>query len=401
MEDHPPGGENSTSGSGERDIVHLSFSFIDDDPRIARQIAAQREAGYRVAAIGYGLGLNHVPMTAAEKLKRAVFQIPAWLAPSPIVTSMQRRGPASRTARRHLEAFRPRQIHIHNPELLPAAVAYARQAEAKGGERPKLVYDSHEFAQSERAERLAWRLVFPAYIRALERECLPEIDAVTCVSPTLSRLLRKSYGLDVAPIVLRNIPMYQSVPFRAVRDDFVLLHYHGILNSGRRLDDLVSLLAHLPERFRLRITGPVNQPGYDAYLIGLARKLGVAERLTIEAPIPHADLITHAADADIGIFLNFNSGPQQASALPNKIFEYAMAGLMIVAGPSSDLNDFVETHDCGLVGGDGSIAELAQRIGSLSAEDIDQYKHAALAAATRCNWDQEKRILLELTSRLI
>lgn len=403
MADREPGQQDESSGSAlETDlveIVHISNSTIDRDPRILRQIEAQRAQGYKVVAIGYGRGINHRPMTLVEKIRQAIIRIPARFFPESILFAIQTYRPSTQGIVAQLHRLRPRLIHLHNPDLLPAGVSY-KQTRGNCADPVRLVYDSHEFAQAERLESRVWRLVFPKFIRALEQVGIAQCDAVTCVSPTMAHLLDQAYHKGPKAIVLRNLPVFERSQFRPVQTDHILLHYHGILNSGRRLHDLVRLLALLPDRFQLRITGPVNQPGYDRDLRKLAEKTHCSKRLSINPAVAQNILIQHAAGADMGIYINHNSGPHEQSALPNKIFEYAMAGLMLVAGPAPDLAAFVSENDCGLVAGDEPLNQLAERLASLTFTEIDGYKKAALVAVEKHNWDNEQVILTGLTRTL-
>ena len=333
------------------------------------------------------------PMTALERLRRAALQMPAWVVPDAVATALALRIPEfgqmlSAAGDGAFDLY-----HAHDAEALLVASVLARRRGAK------LIYDSHEYGQGARLESLSWRLAFPAFIRAIERRCMPQAAAVITVSDYLADALQKSYGLREKPAVIRNLPYYQAVARKPSRAGDVLILYHGILNSGRGLEIVIEALARLPGRFRLRLTGPVRQPGYDAALRRLADALGVAGRVAFHDAVPSADLIAHASEADIGIYVTRGQGIQERAALPNKIFEYAMAGLAVVGGPAPGVVDFIERNRLGVAVTDVTPEALAARLLAMTPADLATWQANALAAAKVDNWEAEERKLLAVYER--
>ncbi|MGI9405706.1 MAG: glycosyltransferase family 4 protein [Hyphomicrobiaceae bacterium] len=371
-------------------VCHAAFAFIENDPRILRSIKSLREADYEVVALGYGTAVAYRPMTALKKLKCAIRQSPAWVLPQHLVLRLYWQTPEVRELYAALIRECPKIIHTHDSETLPAAARAARVLGAR------LIYDSHEFAQAMRAERLLWRAVFPPYIRAIEGSEISRTDANIAVGPTMAKTMQSAYMLKEPPIVLRNVPYYQEMAYRACNPDRMLLHYHGVVNSGRGLDQLVETLSLLPERFHLRLTGPVRQIGYDEHLQRLVQRPGVAERVEICKPLPADKLIRHAASADIGVTIAVDDTPQKRTGLPNKVFEYAMAGLMVVGGPAPDVRDIITRYRLGKSIENPDTASLARLLEQLTPEQINANKKSSLEAAKALCWEKEAGKLIDL-----
>lgn len=377
-------------------ICHLSLSPVHTDIRIMRQVTCLREAGHDVDLVGYGAGVDLRPMTRIERLRRAALQVPSWVLPDSLSARLAFRIPEIRQmwTAASVPARRYDIIHAHDAEALLVAEKLARHSGAK------LIYDSHEFGQGARLESLSWRIAFPAFIRGIERRCLPRAQAVITVSDYLAKALQRSYGLAEEPTVIRNVPSYASVVRPAKPSGRLLLHYHGILNSGRGLEIVLQALALLPDHFHLRLTGPVRQPGYGEELVSLARKLGVADRVELHDAVPVEQLIEHASQADIGVFVTPGRSVQELAALPNKIFEYAMAGLAVVGGPASDIVNFITRNDLGVAIAAPTAEALADRLRSITPADLATWQANALAAARANNWEQEKVKLLAVYDRV-
>lgn len=377
-------------------ICHLSLSPVKTDIRIMRQVTCLREAGHEVDLIGYGAGVELRPMTRIERVRRAALQVPSWVLPDGLSARLAFRIPELRQMweAASVPARRYDIIHAHDAEALLVADKLARQSGAK------LIYDSHEFGQGARLESLSWRIAFPAFIRGIERRCLPRAKAVITVSDYLAKALRQSYGLGEDPTVIRNVPSYVPIVRPARRPGRLLLHYHGILNSGRGVEIVLHALALLPDHFHLRLTGPVRQPGYDEDLLQLARRLGVADRVELHPAVPVEQLIEHASQADIGVFVTPGRSVQEMAALPNKIFEYAMAGLAVVGGPAPDIVTFITRNDLGIALAVPTAEVLAERLRGVTPAGLAAWQENALAAARTDNWEQEKNKLLAVYDRV-
>ena len=104
---------------------------------------------------------------------------------------------------------------------------------------------------------------------------------------------------------------------------------------------------------------------------------------------------------DVGLFVlppvNFN----YRFALPNKLFEFIMAGLAVAIGPSPEMARVVIDHGCGIVAADFAPATIAARLNALSADAIDAFKRRSLDAARVLNAEAEMGRLMGLYAELL
>ena len=373
-----------------KSVCHVSFSPILSDQRIQRDVRALREAGYTVDEIGFGAGLQPEVMTLASKVADAAGMIPSHVLPSWWAHGVYWRSANVRRLYDRLMSLRPQIIHAHDWEALPAAARAARELDAR------LIYDSHEAAAVQRLHRLFWRLTFPPHVRALEGHNIHRADAVITVSEGIARYLQKAYGLETRPDVVRSIPEYQAVPFRACDPDNIIVHYHGIFTQGRGLENLVKSVSQWPSRFRLRLTGWGQPRSVTDDLQALARAEGVAERVAFHPGVDYSALIKHASEADIGICFWAGNSAQQRFVLPNKFFEYTMAGMMLCVGPGEEMHRLIEQYGHGLAFCDNTPGRLAAALRELGSEEIDACRKKALDAARELCWEHEKNTLLEI-----
>lgn len=377
-----------------KSVIQASFSKIASDPRIQRAAAALADVGYTVKLVGYDMGVTYRPMTAREKLNRALRQVPSWVVSRHFALTLYWQAPEVRQLCKALLESKADIIHVHDVEALPAAAFVARKTDAK------LIYDSHEHATSMRSERLLWRLVYARFLEAIERVAIRDADAVVTVGQTLAHRLQSAYRLKQFPAVIRNVPEYERSEFQATKSGSILLHYHGGLNSGRGLKTQLKILQQLPKIYRLRLTGAELQPGYVKTLKAYAQRIRVADRVEFHSAVAPDQVIKHANEADIGLFLVDCKTVQQECALPNKIFEYVMAGMMVCAGTAPDVKAVIRKEDLGLSFDTTEPHSAAEQILALTPDVIDTFKRANLKSAETLNWGNEKEKLLSLYDEL-
>jgi|CXWL01.1.fsa_nt_gi glycosyltransferase involved in cell wall biosynthesis len=265
--------------------------------------------------------------------------------------------------------------------LLPIA---ADAAQTIGG---AYVYDSHEFATEEYSERLFWRLFQRPIAAAVERRWISGAAATVSVSPGITRALTRMYGLTCPTDTVRNTPVHTQTQFRPTGKRIEVL-YHGIVAKGRGLEASIRAVALLQPHFNLSIRGP-SPTGYRESLEDLVAELSLGERVRILAPVPMTELVREASSFDIGLMALPGHSAHNRFALPNKIFEYMMAGLALCVSDLPSMAEVVSETGAGVTFASVTPASIAAALNNLTRDQIDAHKRAASAAAEIYNWDRE------------
>ena len=398
MDGASTGARGSAAASTQpRRVAVLAFSPLGRDSRVMRTVQSLAGWGHAVTALGFGTRPADLPPEVAfialpeperglrSRLGLVLSSVPARLAPGLAAAAHGLRA-HHRAARRALLSLRPEVVHANDWPTLPAALA----ARAACGAR--IVYDSHEFATEEHAGRPAWRLLLRPHVMAIEALGVKRASRVLTVSDGIAQAMARLHALPETPGVLRNLPPYESHAFHAPGATRRLL-FHGLLLPGRGIETAIAAMALLPEHYVLTIRGDGPAP-YLRALVEQAGGTGAGGRVRFEPAVPRAEVVARAnRDADLGLLLLSDVSGQARFALPNKLFEYAMAGLAVLISPGEDRAAVIGAHGFGRVVPAADPAALAATLRAMTDEEIATMKRASLAAARSLNWEAEREVL--------
>jgi glycosyltransferase involved in cell wall biosynthesis len=244
-------------------------------------------------------------------------------------------------------------VHANDLETLPAGWLLARRLKAR------LVYDAHELYTGfeERPPRLWARA-----IRALEGGLARRADAVVTVSEGIAVELERIHRLPERPLVVLNCPPLEPVAVEP-RSGRAKAVYQAAVGPGRDLVDLEQVAA----------------AGVDvtARVLGLDDGLRGVETLP---PVEPAELVSSLQPYDIGLVIDRPVTRNAELALPNKLFEYLMAGLAVLVPDAPEMSRLVEGEGVGVVYGRGGIGPAAAALARDRAR-VDEMRRRARALA--------------------
>jgi len=287
---------------------------------------------------------------------------------------------------------RPNIIHANDAMSLPIAIKAAQQTGAK------VLFDAHEYSPGQRTNTLKRRAMVIPFLTYLITRYAPRADAMITVEESIARRYQENFGLKAA--VIRNAPPYQPLPFHPTPQDHIQLIHHGGAMRDRLLEKMIDVVALSDDRYTLTFMLLPDEDGYLDELKALAARLAPS-RVTFRDPVAPADIARTINAYDIGLFLLPPVSLSYAMALPNKFFEFIMAGLAVAIGPSPAMAAIVQQHELGVVADNFEPQALADRLNALTPDDIDAMKQRSLAAAKDLNAENEMRKLHDIYARLL
>jgi len=394
-------------------VCVLVANPVETDPRVRKQLAALSAAGrYEVRAIGVegdpgrpreplalpGVTIEHVPANATLRGVGRAFDAArrlACLVPSAAWArhAFFAHGRARALLRDRALAWRADLYHANDWTTLPVA------AEAARAHGARLVYDSHEMGILE-FEDARFRFFRRPLIERVERHYLPRADRIVAVCASIARELVARYGLDAARAsVVRNATESVTVEPHALDPARVRVLYHGGANAGRGLEDLLDSVALWSPHLSLWL----RVVGRPAYLESLrARAAGLGSRVTFLPPVPIDAVVREAAPFDVGIHPIVGSDSfNNRVCLPNKLFEYAMAGLAVFVTDLPEMRALVHGHGLGATFAERDPAAIAAALNAATPESLARARENALRFSREVNAATEFAKLVLLYDELL
>jgi glycogen(starch) synthase len=180
-------------------------------------------------------------------------------------------------------------------------------------------------------------------------------------SDQIADALAAEYGI-ARPLPLYNVPPIETeIP--AKPDNGLALYWrNAVVGLGQRgLDEALVALTKLPADVMLHLQGrmPIDS---GAALKSRIATLGLDERVIFHLPYMPDDAVEEAAKHHVGLCLERRGIRNQELTVSNKIFDYHMAGLAVVASDLPGLRSLIERSHGGLLFEPGSADDLAEKI---------------------------------------
>ncbi|MFC2102958.1 glycosyltransferase [Bacteroidota bacterium] len=268
---------------------------------------------------------------------------------------------------------------------LPASVIAAKLKHAT------VYYDSREIYTELPA--LENRPVLKKIFVEIEKFFIKRVDAVFTTGEMDSEYLNRIYNLEKA-YLLRNLPLTHEnivpVDYHKMCNipvDARIILYQGIIVHGRGIETYFRAVSKNEKIFLVLLGGGEHIDQYKS----LSRKLNINERVIFAGKIPQSELLNYTAGAFAGLSLIDNISINNKYALPNKLFEYVMAGIPVITSDLPQMKKIVNDYSIGEVIEESSEDGLLEVINKWD-KDKEFYsllKENCRSAAKTLNWETE------------
>lgn len=367
-------------------------NYFTADSRVLRTCRFLRAHGFDVHVLAVG----RPDLPAEETLAGGGIHVHRYRSSS---TETIRRGvnlTALRTFRayvwnsmRWVQKNQPQVIHYNDWNTLPLGLSSPFAATSSC----KSVYDMHELFQD--LDYLNFPRPINQTIALIDRAGLARADAVICVSKPIQEELQRLTNKPV--YVVRNVPDATHNDSERPGDPHVVAHlqgdgkkhlvFLGALQREKGALYMLRLLSHLPSDYVLDCFSgrtPKNQ-----FFIDEAARLGVSDRVHVFEYVPQAQLCATIKHAYAGVSVFVPQSRIYEYALPNKLFEYFLAGLPVITSNARAQAELVNEHGLGIVAELDDPAGSARRIAAWTRPTVtrDVIERAGLT------WAHEERAL--------
>jgi len=309
-----------------------------------------------------------------------------------------------------IKKFKPDVITCPSIELL--MIAYISTLLTRKAERPKLVYDSHEFelGRNVRRSRFAkWR------VKHLERFLMKRVAFSIMVNDSIADEVQRIHNLKERPLVVKSTPPFWKIDPDVCtkrRQEFAKLAgvdsstffamYHGALKKDRGIENFILAIQANPN-----IIGIILGHGYghnDAvYLEELKRLIALPPRVIFLPAVPNENLWEYVGATDVGVHVIQTNVPNHYLCLPNKFFENIQSLTPLVVADIPEMRKLIDKYDIGLTCDQANIESINSALEKMRTDKelYQKFKHNLVAAKKDLCWENEKISLIEAYKKLV
>lgn len=284
-------------------------------------------------------------------------------------------------------------INANDLDTLPACYIVSRLRS-----KP-LVYDSHEYFTG--VPELTGRPFVRKTWEAIERLIFPGLSHIITVNSSIALIYSEKYGKEID--VVRNLPAPGDNSHEAKPEDFglprrkkfVILQGAGI-NIDRGAEEAVRSMHHVHDAV-LVIAGKGDAL---PVLRRIADEEALTGRVRFIPPMPYEKLMQLTSLCSCGLSLDKDSNLNYRYSLPNKIFDYIIAGIPVVVSSLPETRRIIEQYEVGLIADCLSPKGISEKINEVLSSPPSRWQENLKKAAAELNWEMEKDKLISVYSRI-
>lgn len=331
-------------------IANLTVSDPADDPRARRVVEAAAARGITVEAVSLRRRPKPAPALPGKNALRSVGRLVRTAA---ITLRLVRRA----------RGLRPTVVHAHDLDTLAAAWLLSARR------RTRLVYDAHELYTGFDVDPPRLWL---AVARRVEGALARRASAVVTVSPEIATELQRRHRLPTRPLVVLNCP--PAVDAEVADHPALRAIYQAAVGPGRFLEDLPDVASVAIDA---RVLGATSAPPH----------------VTLLPPVAPGEIVASLAPYDVGLVIDRIETDNARFALPNKLFEYLMAGLAVVVPDAPAMSRLVHEEGVGRTYRPGQLGDVLADLASDRSELAAMRRRARAAALERYNAEAQRPAL--------
>ncbi len=376
-------------------VLVLVYADPSGNPRPKRMIELLKEQGAQVHVASFSFKsafsvdffypIERPSYAYGQRIARKLLSLAELIVPRPLDAYVRARRWGFSSIDEQVKNTSFDLIIVEDIHFLPLAFSIQKKA--------RIIFDAREYYPAQK-NTFFWRVVEKSlHVRTCKRY-LKRCASLITVSQGLA--LQYSTEFSVPCDVIRSVPGYQEIAVPSMHNDPIRLVHHGVANRVRKLENLIEIATRLGSQYQLDLYLSTSGK-YRNFLEKLAE---TCPNVTIHKPVAFQDIIPTMAAYDIGLCffppVTFNL----LHCLPNKFFEYIQARLMIFTGPSPDMADIVSTYQCGVISPSFDVNDAVALIKSITLDDILRAKKASDVAARALCFEEEKKKLLSILTKV-
>ena len=153
---------------------------------------------------------------------------------------------------------------------------------------------------------------------------------------------------------------------------------------------MIALLSH----FENSVVCIIGDGEHKQQIIKLINKLNIVNRVFFTGNIAYKKLIGVSKQADIGFSLIQPLSKSYKQALPNKLFEYGLAGIPTIASDFSEIKEYILKFKLGKAVAPNNMSEHIEAVNELL--KWNNSKVLIENVKNNCSWHSQEQKFIEL-----
>lgn len=287
---------------------------------------------------------------------------------------------------------RPKMVNVHTLEFLPLTVLAKFFSIT-------VIYDTHEY-ETEKSNLKGLRKKIS---KIIEKIFIRYCDRVIVVGHSIANEYHRLYPKIDKPYVVLNTPPLKAIEKANIfREKFAITNkqniflYQGGLLKNRGIEVLLKIFSDSDF-----INGFDRQP--IIVFMGFGTLEGAIKEYAKKHPtiffheaVAPQNLLNYTSSADYGVCFVEDTCLSYRYCMPNKVFEYIMAGLPLVVSSLDELKRLVEQNQIGVVSKGNQMANFMQAIKQIQKMDKDKLKINLEKARATYNWEEQEKVLMQI-----
>jgi glycosyltransferase involved in cell wall biosynthesis len=372
-------------------VLSLVFNNFKNDTRVLKECQALQKAGYCVQVIAlHEEALAEKEIVQDLRVHRIKLATRNWSKSLPVQLIKY-----NELALRIFFQYTGFDIiHCHDLAPLPIAIAL----KLLSGRKIKVVYDAHEFE----AEVNGLKGIRKKSSCLVEKTLIRFVDATITVSNSIAEAYAKRYRISKPALVLNCPPrtiVKKNNKFRekfGIPESKMIFLYQGGLSHGRGIEMLLEAFQRIGQN---RVV--VILMGYGPLEEKIKKISNQSSNIFLHPAVSPEELWEYTGSADIGVVAMKNTCLNHYYCLPNKFFEYAMAGLPILVNNLPEMRSLIEKYDCGQIVEEETMDSFIAAIQQIACADLSRYSVNARKLSRDYNWKNQEKVLINVYKTLI
>ena len=251
-------------------------------------------------------------------------------------------------------------LRTQSYDIIIAADLYSLIPACLLSKRTKIVYDSREI-YTKLSVHLN-RPIINKIIEIAERACIKRVNKIIVTAKSDQKYLQKNYNTSsVSFCIIYNFPSLSLIHQKSsfLRDrlnipkNSTILLYQGVIQKNRGILQLIKIIENTTQTVGV----VVGDGSYLSFLKKYIQINNLESRMFMLSAVPYYKLLEITASADIGVSLVRPAGLSNLYALPNKLFEYALARIPTLASDLPNIKKYIDTYHLGWCVDDRSLTK--------------------------------------------